>query len=280
MKNGALLSCSNDATIRHWNDTYDCINEFHGHGNYIYGMAMLDDEHFVTCGEDSSIRLWSLDKGALGDKITLPAQSIWSIATVDGDIVTGSSDAYVRIFTRDSTKFANSTIIENFQVAVETRVAEQSKELGGVKVNDIPGPESLLQEGTEGQTRLCRQPNGKIVCYQWTNGAWQCVGDVLGADNNKTLYEGKEYDFVFSVDIDDAAPALKLPFNKNEDPWISAQGFIHRNELPQAYLETVANFIIKNANLENQIPLAVSSDFADPFTGEGMLGKIFIFSLI
>jgi phospholipase A-2-activating protein len=271
LKNGSLLSCSNDATIRLWNDTYDCIKEFHGHANYIYGIAMLDDGHFVTCSEDSSIRLWSLEKGALGDSLKLPAQSIWSVAaTANGDIVTGSSDAYVRVFTKDSSRFAAPAVLEAFQVAVDTRIAEQSKELGGVKVNDLPGPESLLQEGTEGQTRMVRQPNGKILCYQWTKGSWECIGDVMGgADSNKTLHEGKEYDFVFNVDIEDGMPPLKLPFNKNEDPWMAAQKFIHKHELPQVYLETVANFIVTNAKLDSQPTPAVPADFADPFTGEG-----------
>ena len=91
-----------------------------------------------------------------------------------------------------------------------------------------------------------------------------------GADSNKSLHEGKEYDFVFNVDIEDGAPPLKLPFNKNEDPWMAAQKFIHRHELPQVYLETVANFVITNAKLDvaPAVP-AVLSEFADPFTGEG-----------
>lgn len=148
LSNGSLLSCSNDATIRLWNDTYDCINEFHGHANYIYGIAMLDEGHFVTCSEDSTIRLWSVEKGALGDSLKIPAQSVWSVAcTGTGDIVAGSSDGCVRVFTNNPSRFAAVETIEAFQVAVDTRIAEQSKELGGVKVNDLPGPESLLQDG-------------------------------------------------------------------------------------------------------------------------------------
>lgn len=38
----------------------------------------------------------------------------------------------------------------------------------------------------------------------------------------------QEYDFVFSVDIKDGAPPIKLPFNKTEDPWVAAQAFIHK----------------------------------------------------
>lgn len=52
---------------------------------------------------------------------------------------------------------------------------------------------------------------------QWDNasGAWQKIGDVVDAvgQNRKQLYEGKEYDYVFDVDIQDGVPPLKLPYN-------------------------------------------------------------------
>lgn len=48
---------------------------------------------------------------------------------------------------------------------------------------------------------------------------------------------------------------------------MAAQKFIHKNDLPQAYLEQVANFIIKNADKVTM--QAVQEDFADPFTGGG-----------
>jgi phospholipase A-2-activating protein len=40
------------------------------------------------------------------------------------------------------------------------------------------------------------------------------VVDAVGS-GRKQLYEGKEYDYVFDVDIKDGAPALKLPYNAN-----------------------------------------------------------------
>jgi phospholipase A-2-activating protein len=180
----------------------------------------------------------------------------------------------IRVFSKDPARIASDEVLSAYETAVNTRKMEQTKELGGVKVNDLPGPESLLQEGTEeGQTRLVRQPNGKILCYQWTKGNWECVGDVMGAaggtqeTSGKSLYEGQEYDFVFNVDIEDGKPAIKLPFNRSEDPWMAAQKFIYKHDLPQVYLEQVANFIIQNANLTT-IPVQ-QSDYCDPFTGGG-----------
>lgn len=64
---------------------------------------------------------------------------------------------------------------------------------------------------------------------------------------------------------------VKLPFNKTEDPWFAAQAFLHRHSLPQNYLETVANYIIKNAHLESSdLPSTrAGGGFDDPFTGGG-----------
>jgi phospholipase A-2-activating protein len=60
--------------------------------------------------------------------------------------------------------------------------------------------------------------NGKIVeAHQWDSatGSWQKIGDVVDAvgQGRKQLYEGKEYDYIFDVDIKDGAPPLKLPYH-------------------------------------------------------------------
>ncbi|GAB0087191.1 phospholipase A-2-activating protein [Sergentomyia squamirostris] len=276
MGNGGLLSCGNDAVIKVWNDEGECVNELFGHTNYIYSMARnrhVGEDILVSGGEDNTIRMWSASEGVLGDAIHIPAHSVWSVACLrNGDIVAGTSDGVVRIFTQDSDRMAPPEALAAFQISVDAWQKEQSAELGGVKVNDLPGPESLLVEGTEGQTRIVRQPNGKIECFQWTQGNWQLVGDVTGASggtaasSGKTLYQGKEYDFVFNVDVEDGAPPLKLPYNRGQDPWYAAQEFIHKNNLPQVYLDQVANFVIKNSGGAPVAP-STQSNYRDPFTG-------------
>jgi len=44
-----------------------------------------------------------------------------------------------------------------------------------------------------------------------------------------------------------------------------AQAFIHKHNLPQSYLETVANFIISNS--KTAPPLPASPGYVDPYTG-------------
>ena len=72
-----------------------------------------------------------------------------------------------------------------------------------------------------------------------------------------------EYDHVFHIDIDEGV-VLKLPFNIGQDPFSVAQDFIHKHQLPQEYLETIANFIVKNSGGPVQFEMGQS---CDPLTG-------------
>lgn len=85
------------------------------------------------------------------------------------------------------------------------------------------------------------------VVYSWSQSKnlWEKIGDVMGgsggsqASSGKQLYGGIEYDYVFSVDIEDGAPPLKLPYNSGQDPWVVAQKFIEDNQLSQLFLDQV-----------------------------------------
>lgn len=138
--NNSLVSCGNDAVIKYWNEDGECVKELHGHTNYVYSIAMncsVDPSLVVSCGEDATIRMWSLADGARGEPIKLPVQSIWSVCCLrNGDIVTGSSDGVVRVFTRASERVANEQTLAAFTVAVKTREMEAEMKLGGMNVNE------------------------------------------------------------------------------------------------------------------------------------------------
>lgn len=70
------------------------------------------------------------------------------------------------------------------------------------------------------------------------------AGEGTGA--SKKVHNGKEYDFVFDIDIEDGKPPLKLPYNLNESAWDAARKFLEANELPFSYYEQVANWISDN----------------------------------
>jgi phospholipase A-2-activating protein len=107
--------------------------------------------------------------------------------------------------------------------------------------------------------------NGDIVeAHVWSASAqeWSNVGQVVDAPGSvsKRVFEGKEYDFVFDVDIQEGAPPLKLPYNASENPFDAARRFLENNELPISYLDTVGNFIVQNSQ---GVSLGQSSEPAD-----------------
>jgi len=83
-----------------------------------------------------------------------------------------------------------------------------------------------------------------VAAQQWVNV--ETVVDSAGGKGRKVEYEGKSYDYVFDVDIEDGKPPLKLPFNLSENPYDRARKFLEDNELPISYLDNVVQFIEQN----------------------------------
>ena len=104
--------------------------------------------------------------------------------------------------------------------------------------------EALEVDGTkEGQTLIVRDPNSKTpILYQWSMAArkWEKVGEVMGGKDDggsgatlgSRMFEGKEYDYLFDIDIN--GKYVKLPFNRGDDPWMTAQQWIWKNDIDQA----------------------------------------------
>ncbi|VEN56039.1 unnamed protein product, partial [Callosobruchus maculatus] len=270
-----FFSVSNDATIRVWAYSGRNLATYYGHNSFIYSIARckaLGDEGFVTSDEDRTVRVWK--NGENIQIINLPALSVWCVTCLpNGDIVTGSSDGIVRIFTQNEGRVANEVTLKRFEEESNALKNQALQEIGGYKVSDLPGKEALYDPGKHaGQIKMVRENNG-VVAYTWVeeggSGHWDKVGDVMGGAENKegqkTKYEGKEYDFVFSVDVEDGKPPLKLPFNRGDDPYVAAQAFLAKHLLPADYLEQVVDFILKNSK-EQYVP-PVNNEYQDPFTG-------------
>lgn len=84
----------------------------------------------------------------------------------------------------------------------------------------------------------------------------------------------KEFDYVFSIDVNEGGPSYKLPYNITDDPWLTAYNFLQKNDLNPMFLDQVAKFIIDNT--KGQMLGLGNPSFSDPFTGK--LG--FVLSLI
>lgn len=247
-----FASAGNDAIIRLWTLGGKQVAELHGHENFIYSLAVLPNGGLVSGSEDRTVRIW--EKNECIQTITHPAISVWTVAVCaeNGDIATGASDKLLRIFTRDSERYASAAEIEQLNDDVKGSSIPQQT-VGDINKEKLPGPEFLTQRsGTkEGQVQMILEANGNVSAYQWSGAAnqWVNVGtvvDSVGSGGRKVSYKGKEYDYVFDVDIEDGKPPLKLPYNLNQNHYEAARKFIEDNELPLTYLDQVANFIVQN----------------------------------
>uniref|UniRef100_H3AYD4 Phospholipase A2 activating protein n=1 Tax=Latimeria chalumnae TaxID=7897 RepID=H3AYD4_LATCH len=269
-----FLSCSNDASIRRWQVTGECLQVYHGHTNYIYSIAAFSNCHdFITSGEDRSIRVWK--RGECTQTIRLPTQSVWCCCVLEnGDIVVGASDGIIRVFTESSERVASAEELQAFEDELsKATIDPKTGDLGDININELPDKNHLNEPGTrEGQTRLIKEGN-RVEAYQWSisEDRWMKIGDVVGSSgatqqtSGRVLYEGKEYDYVFSIDVNEGGPSFKLPYNASEDPWLTAHNFLQKNDLNPMFLDQVANFIIENT--KGQTLGQMNTGYSDPLTG-------------
>ncbi|XP_063992024.1 phospholipase A-2-activating protein [Diachasmimorpha longicaudata] len=271
IKDDEFLTCSNDTTVKHWSVLAgECLGTYSGHENFIYSIFTLPNAAtVVTCGEDKTVKLWK--NGENCQTIAIPATSIWCVRILsNGDIAAGSSDGIIRIFSANSDRHASPEVLEAWKTAVSDDQAQSRLSLNDqIKLNELPDAAALSVPGKkDGQTLMVKE-GGQGIAYSWSarDQTWVRMGEIVGTTegNAKTMYNGVEYDYVFSVDVQDGFPPLKLPYNKTDDPWQAAQKFIHQHELSQMFLDQVANFIVKNSS--STPALQPSSSYADPFTG-------------
>lgn len=262
-----VLTCSNDTTIRLWDlNSETCLHVMTGHTNFIYSLAILStgSDHFVSCSEDKTVRVWK--NGLCVQVITLPVISVWSVCTLtNGDIVTGSSDGVIRVFTEQPEKMASEEELKNFDELVSQSTIPA--QIGDINTEDLPGPEALLVPGRrEGQNLMVRRAH-TVEMYNWTEGVWVKVGEVIGGvgeeKGNKTTFGGKEYDYVFDVDIGEGYPQLKLPYNSCDDPYQVADEFMANNGLSPIYREQIVEFILTKVGST----CSQSNVHGDPLTG-------------
>ncbi|KAH8648468.1 WD40-repeat-containing domain protein [Xylariales sp. PMI_506] len=268
-----LASAHNDGVIRLWKLTGQQVAELHGHESFVYRLATLPSGEIVSAAEDRTVRVW---KGTeCIQTITHPAISVWTVdvCSQTGDIVSGTSDGVVRVFTRSSDRIASGETLQLFDEAVKSSSIPQ-QQMGDINKEKLPGPEFLTsRSGTkEGQVQMIREPNGSISAHTWSMSAqsWVNVGTVVDAaasTGRKTVYNGKEYDFVFDVAIEEGQPSLKLPYNLSENPYDTATKFINDNELSLNYLDQVAQFIVQNTQGAT-LGDAATTGGADPYGTE------------
>lgn len=249
---GRFALALNDCTIKVWDIALGAVlATLNGHTLFIYDLALLPSGEIVSTGEDRTVRVWR--DLAIAQVLTLPCTSAWAVTALpNGDLAVAGSDGTVYLFSAEPRRQATPAAIEALDQQVRlSAIAEQS--LDNLRKTDIPGYDRLDRPGAEeGQTVMVKSAAGVIEAHQWSGGQWVKIGDVVsgatGGNSTKTEYEGKEYDYVFDVDIEDGKPPLKLPYNATDNPYTAAEAFLARYNLPSSYTDEVVRFISKNTS--------------------------------
>ncbi|KAH7047719.1 phospholipase A-2-activating protein [Linnemannia elongata] len=261
-----FVSCGNDGAVIVWSNNGDPVQALDGHTSFVYSLATLPTGEIFSSGEDRTVRVW--EHGKCTQTIIHPCVSVWCVAALpNGDIVSGGSDGFVRVFTRTAERVADADTLKAYDEE-NAATAIPSNQVGDIKKDDLPGPEVLGQPGKKDQEVKMVRVGNTVEAHMWSNAEqeWSKIGEVVDAvgQNRKQLYGGIEYDHVFDIDVGEGVPALKLPFNVTENPYTAAQEFLTRHDLPQVYLDQVADFITKNARAVSQGAAAATGD---PLTG-------------
>lgn len=266
----SFYSAGNDGCIKKWNMEYEnSQSDMYGHTSFIYAISPLSALSVVSSGEDKSCRIW--ENGSCKQTILHPAQSVWCVTALpNGDIVTGSNDSIIRVFTKDPSRLASEDELKIYEEEISKSTVHKGQ-VGDLNKEKVPDISALENPGSKDQEVKMVKNGSVIEAHQWNQSSnkWLKLGEVVDAvgSSRKQTFQGKEYDYVFDVDIADGAPPLKLPYNVNENPYLSAQKFIDKNELPQSYLDQVAEFIIKNTEGASLEIGSHNGAVADPYTG-------------
>ncbi|CAK5265205.1 unnamed protein product [Mycena citricolor] len=258
-----FASCS-DNEIRVWTLGGDLVHTLNGHTSFIYQLAVLPNGDLVSSSEDRSVRIWK--DGECAQVLVHPAISVWTVSTMpNGDIVSGASDKNVRVFSAVEERWAPAHEIK----AYDDVIAQQSLASHDVEQVKVEPLDALKVSGKKaGQTLLVS--NGDVTeVYQWDGSVWQRIGERAEAPSGnaatKTYFEGKEWDYVWNVALEDGEPSLKLPYNVSENPTVAANRFLERNNLSPNHLNTIVEYIYQNTG--GQTLGGGGEQYSDPFTG-------------
>ncbi|KAJ4964172.1 hypothetical protein NE237_024111 [Protea cynaroides] len=261
-----ILSASHDGSIRLWAITGQVLMEMVGHTSIVYSVDAHVSGLIVSGSEDCFVKIWK--DGICVQSIEHPG-CVWDVKFVNnGDIVTACSDGVVRIWTVHKDRIADSLALEAYASHLSQYKCSR-KRVGGLKLEELPGLESLQVPGTrDGQTKVVREgDNG--VAYSWNlkEQKWDKIGEVVDGPEdsiNRAVLDGVQYDYVFDVDIGDGQPIRKLPYNRSDDPYATADKWLLKENLPPSFRQQIVEFILQNSG---QKDFTLDTSFRDPYTG-------------
>ncbi|KAL4581254.1 hypothetical protein LXL04_017464 [Taraxacum kok-saghyz] len=261
-----ILSASHDGTIRLWAVTGEVLLEMVGHTAIVYSVDAHKSGLVVSGSEDGLAKIWK--DGVCVQSIEHPG-CVWDVKFMEnGDIVTACSDGVARVWTVNQDRLAEKQELEAY-ASLLSHYKGSRKRVGGLKLEELPGLEALQNPGTkDGQTLIVREgDNGVAYAWNMKEQKWDKIGEVIdGPDDGmkRPVHDGVQYDYVFDVDIGDGEPIRKLPYNRSDNAYDTADKWLLKENLPLSYRQQVVEFILQNSGQKDFI---LDSSFRDPYTG-------------
>ncbi|CDJ42706.1 phospholipase A2 activating protein, putative [Eimeria tenella] len=228
-----LVSVSNDRRIKLWTTELKCL------------LDKEDAHEAFIFSDDGLCCLWQISDAAnpsisLLQKLQHPATVWQAVELPTGDVATACEDGRLRIWTADQERALPADVIAAANAAAKDK-----------------------RQGTkDGELVVCRRGDEAVVLsWQQQQQQWDFVGHALNPLTNrmgppkggpKTFFPGDQffdegsYDFVFNVELGEDGEYKKLPFNRGDNPLVSAEKFAAREGLHKSYLSQIVSFI--NAN--------------------------------
>jgi len=271
-----FASCGAGGEIKVWDLDGSCLRTVNGHGGkMVYSIVGFEDgvgAGFATAGGDGCVWIWR--DGECKQQLQLPCDAALMVdAAPNGDLVVACPDGTARVFSSEPDRQLPAPEIRTYKemvTAALVKMEEAAAEGGGgsaggmvgdLDTENLKGPEALEQPGKENGQILMVKKGGKVEAHEWSeaSGSWTLIGIVHDAQDEKPP-PGWQY---FDIKLDGKTMRLKHEVGTN--PYMSAQTFIHTNDLEQFYLDEVAKFVIDNSEAP-----ALGGPVAgnvDPFTG-------------
>eukprot|EP00298_Acanthocystis_sp_HF-20_P017086 c21662_g1_i1.p1 GENE.c21662_g1_i1~~c21662_g1_i1.p1 ORF type:complete len:726 (+),score=228.77 c21662_g1_i1:218-2179(+) len=279
-----LISSSWDRTAKVWDvNSGKLLFNFNNHGNIVSSAIILENGYFVTYCEDRMIRIFSPNgdlfsqskeySDILKNLTIFPNNpNILILSSMNGKIILwnlSENSPQKEISDYNGYPICYLTAKSNYLV---TCSQDRVLRIFNILFDNLELKQSITQNSIS--WGCCFLSNGDIVTSGSDNyirifsqnpikkSSSSIQEPSIPVKTHPKTIDGKEFDFVFDVDVQEGCEPLKIGFNRGDDPWAVSKQFVLKHKLEKEYLPQIVEFLTQNVGPHN---IALPS--SDPITG-------------
>ena len=247
-----LVTAANDGTIREWfieeDGTLTTLEMITVTDTYLYSLVHVGGM-YIAGSEDKCAYVVDSDSKVVLDVLPVPGVA-WAVAPSPNGVAVTATDGFIYDFSIDKTMTADEETVQRY-IAKCASLTFNNPEFDQINILDLRNfSDAGSCEIVPGRFELMREGEEMVLVVHNLSYGWMKVGTLTkskGSQAQKVVApDGQEYDFCFTVDVDESGQQYPLYLNYNTNPYTAAMKFIQEHELQMHYLDTIANFIIRN----------------------------------